>query len=112
MRSPLLRHLIIVGVGLAASQCLATAEGLPVGELKRETKVDFAKVAEGFGCHGQTIKTLEALPAAFEQAMQAGKPAVIDIEVEYTVHPMDFMWPSVILHGFQFPESKRIQAAA
>ncbi len=76
------------------------------------TKVDFAKVAEGFGCHGQTIKTLEALPAAFEQAMQAGKPAVIDIEVEYTVHPMDFMWPSVILHGFQFPESKRIQAAA
>jgi len=63
MRSPLLRHLIIVGVGLTASQCLATTEGLPVGELKRETKVDFANEVvpflrkNCFACHnGQKAK--------------------------------------------------------
>jgi len=76
------------------------------------TSVDFAKVAEGFGCHGQNLSSIEALPAAFQRALTAGKPAVINVEVEYTPHPMDFMWPEVILHGFQFPEveQERMQA--
>jgi acetolactate synthase I/II/III large subunit len=76
------------------------------------TKVDFAKVAEGFGCYGQSITSLEALPEAFASALNAGKPAVIDVEVEFTPHPMDFMWPSIILNGFQFPEADRLRAAA
>ena len=76
------------------------------------TNVDFAKVAEGFGCHGENLSSIEALPEAFQRALTAGKPAVINVEVEYTPHPMDFMWPGVILHGFQFPEAEqeRIQA--
>src|SRR3990172_3786142 len=78
----------------------------------RLTKVDFAKVAEGFGCFGQSVTSLEALPKAFAKALNAGKPCVINVGVEYTPHPMDFMWPSIILHGFQFPEAKRIQALA
>lgn len=76
------------------------------------TKVDFAKVAEGFGCRGWTVKTLDALPAAFAEAARAGRPAVIGIEVEYTPHPMDFMWPDIILHGFQFPARDEIKAVA
>ena len=76
------------------------------------TTVDFAKVAEGFGCRGWSVKTLDALPTAFAEAAQAGRPAVIDIEVEYTPHPMDFMWPSIILQGFQFPERDKIRAVA
>jgi thiamine pyrophosphate-dependent acetolactate synthase large subunit-like protein len=76
------------------------------------TKVDFAKVAEGFGCYGQSITSLEALPEAFASALNAGKPAVIDVEVEFTPHPMDFMWPSIILNGFQFPEADRMRAVA
>jgi thiamine pyrophosphate-dependent acetolactate synthase large subunit-like protein len=76
------------------------------------TKVDFAKVAEGFGCRGWNVTTLDALPTAFGQAVQAGRPAVIDIEVEYTPHPMDFMWPNIILHGFQFPERDKMKAVA
>ncbi len=76
------------------------------------TKVDFARVAEGFGCYGQSVTSLEALPEAFAKAMNAGKPAVINIGVEYTPHPMDFMWPSIILQGFQFPEIERVQAVA
>jgi acetolactate synthase-1/2/3 large subunit len=76
------------------------------------TQVDFAKVAEGFGCYGQSIVSLEALPKAFAKALNAGKPSVINVAVEYTPHPMDFMWPSIILHGFQFPEAERMQAVA
>lgn len=76
------------------------------------TNVDYAKIAEGFGCFGQNLSSIEALPEAFQRALNAGKPAVINVEVEYTPHPMDFMWPSVILHGFQFPEEGRIQAVA
>jgi len=76
------------------------------------TKVDFAKIAEGFGCYGESLTSVEALPNAFRRALNAGKPALINIEVEYTPHPMDFMWPGVILHGIQFPEAQqeRMQA--
>jgi acetolactate synthase-1/2/3 large subunit len=91
----------------------------PFGEALRNpdfgtklTKVDFAKVAEGFGCHGERISGVDALPDAFQRALGAGKPAVIDVEVEYTPHPMDFMWNDIILHGFQFPEPDKIQAVA
>ncbi len=76
------------------------------------TKVDFSTVAKGFGCYGQSISSLEALPEAFASALNSGRPSVIDVEVEYTPHPMDFMWPSIILHGFQFPEAERMQAVA
>lgn len=78
----------------------------------RLTKVDFAKVAEGFGCYGQNAASLEALPAALQRALQSGRPSLINVEVEYTAHPMDFMWPSIILHGFQFPVPEQARAAA
>ncbi len=74
------------------------------------TKVDFAKVAEGFGCHGQSVTGMDALSGAFESALSSGRPEVIDVTVEYTAHPMDFMWPEIILHGFLFPEQDRLRA--
>jgi len=91
----------------------------PFGELlqnpefgTRLTTVDFAKVAEGFGCYGQNAASLDALPGALRRALQAGRPSVINVEVEYTAHPMDFMWPSIILHGFQFPMPQEARAVA
>ncbi len=76
------------------------------------TEVDFARAAEGFGCYGPNITSLEALPNVFAKALSASKPTLINIGVEYTPHPMDFMWPSIIMHGFQFPEAERMQAVA
>jgi len=76
------------------------------------TKVDFAKVAEGFGCYGESIASIDALPDAFARALSAGKPAVIDVEVEYTPHPMDFMWNEIILHDFLIPEPGEVRAVA
>jgi len=91
----------------------------PFGELLQNPKfgtklttVDFAKVAEGFGCYGQNAASLDALPGALRRALQAGRPSVINVEVEYTAHPMDFMWPSIILHGFQFPVPQEARAVA
>jgi len=66
--------------------------------------VDFAKVAKGFGCYAENVTELKELPASIERAMGSKKPAVINVGVDYTPHPMDFLWPNIILDGFQFPE--------
>jgi len=68
------------------------------------TTVDFAKVAQGFGCYAEKVTGLQELASAIGRAMQSGKPAVIDVGVDYTPHPMDFMWPNIIMDGFLFPE--------
>ena len=82
----------------------------PFGELLQNpnfgtklTDVNFAKVAEGFGCYGERVAGVDALPAAFERAMRAGKPAVLDVRTVYTPHPMDFIWTEVILQGMRLP---------
>jgi acetolactate synthase-1/2/3 large subunit len=50
------------------------------------TDVDYARVAEGFGCHGETVRRLEELVPALERSMEAGKPAVVDVVVDWTPH--------------------------
>jgi acetolactate synthase-1/2/3 large subunit len=82
----------------------------PFGELLQNpnfgtklTDVNFAKVAEGFGCYGEQVAGVDALPAAFERAVRAGKPAVLDVRTVYTPHPMDFVWTEVILQGMRLP---------
>lgn len=63
------------------------------------TDVNFARVAEGYGCHGEKLEAIEQLPAAFARAQQAGRPALIDVPVDYTPHPMDDFWVQVVLRG-------------
>jgi acetolactate synthase-1/2/3 large subunit len=66
------------------------------------TDVNFAKVAEGFGCYGEQVAGVDALPAAYARAVRSGKPAVLDVRTVYTPHPMDFVWNEVILQGMHF----------
>jgi acetolactate synthase-1/2/3 large subunit len=70
----------------------------------RLSTVDFATVARGFGCYAEDVTDLGEIPAAIGRAMNSGKPSVINIGVDFTPHPMDFLWPNIILDGFQFPE--------
>lgn len=45
---------------------------------------DYAKIAEGMGVKGITVKTLEELPAAFDEALattKAGRPVLIDAKI-------------------------------
>ncbi len=71
------------------------------------TTVDFAKVAQGFGCYAENVTELKELSAAIKRSMESNKPAVINVGVDYTPHPMDFLWPNIILDGFQFPEVQK-----
>lgn len=92
----------------------------PIGEIlqnpdigTRLSQVDFATVAKGFGCYAEDVAELGAIPEALQRAMASGKPALLNIGVDFTPHPMDFLWPNIILDGFQFPVQKaKLKAVA
>ena len=44
---------------------------------------DFAKCAEGFGCYGEVVTDPNELKNAFERAKSSGKPAVLDVKVQF-----------------------------
>lgn len=41
--------------------------------------IDYVRVSEGFGCHSERVFDANELPAAFQRALESGKPAVIDV---------------------------------
>lgn len=82
----------------------------PVSELFENTEfgtqltdVNFAQAAEALGCWGRRVETLDELEAAFGEAQNADRPAIIDIRADFTGHPIDEYWPTVVLHGADFP---------
>lgn len=48
---------------------------------------DYAAIARGFGCHGETVYDLADFAAAFARARASGKPAVLDCHVSFVPHP-------------------------
>lgn len=59
--------------------------GFSLGTALQDT--DYAAIARGFGCHGQTVSTPEALGPAIEAALASGLPTVIDCRVAFIPHP-------------------------
>ncbi|MFQ5467346.1 MAG: thiamine pyrophosphate-dependent enzyme, partial [Kiloniellaceae bacterium] len=43
---------------------------------------DFAALARAYGAHGETVTRTEEFAPAFERAMGAGRPALIDLRVD------------------------------
>ncbi|MCG8508018.1 MAG: thiamine pyrophosphate-dependent enzyme, partial [Rhodospirillales bacterium] len=43
---------------------------------------DFAAYARAFGAHGETVERTEDFLPAFERAVNAGKPALLDLRVD------------------------------
>lgn len=43
---------------------------------------DFAAYAKAFGAHGEAVERTTDFPAAFERALKAGKPALIELRVD------------------------------
>lgn len=78
----------------------------------RLTPVDFARVAQGFGAYGERVTRLEELPAAFVRARASGKPAVLDVPVRFTPHPMDRLWLEIVFAGVELPAPLGQAAAA
>jgi thiamine pyrophosphate-dependent acetolactate synthase large subunit-like protein len=48
---------------------------------------DYAAVARGFGCFGDTVDQPEALAPVLERALSSGLPAVIDCHTKFVPHP-------------------------
>lgn len=44
--------------------------------------VDFCKIAETYGCWAKKIEKPEDIPAAIEEALNCGKPAILDVRTE------------------------------
>ncbi len=65
--------------------------------------VDYAAIARGFGCHGERVTKLEELAPAFQRALESGRPAVLDVVADFVAHPMDFIWPEVVLADAALP---------
>ncbi|MFX0040978.1 MAG: thiamine pyrophosphate-binding protein [Promethearchaeota archaeon] len=44
---------------------------------------DFAKCAESFGCYGEVVTDPNEIKPAFERAKNSGKPAVLDVKIDF-----------------------------
>lgn len=80
---------------------------------------DYAKIAEGMGVKGITVKTLEELPAAFDEALattKAGRPVLIDAKItdkrgipveELELHVEDGKFVETISAGYQATHAEK-----
>ena len=48
---------------------------------------DYAAIARGFGCHGETVTQVAEVAPAIERALASGLPAVLDCRVRFEPHP-------------------------
>jgi acetolactate synthase I/II/III large subunit len=78
----------------------------------RLTSVDFSKVGQGFGCYGERVTKLSDLPAAFARAKASRRPAVLDVPVTFTPHPMDRLWGEIVFAGVDLPAAAASGAKA
>jgi acetolactate synthase-1/2/3 large subunit len=58
---------------------------------------DFARCAEAFGCHGESVSEPDELQPALKRAMDSNKPAVIDVKIRYETAAMTELLISVSL---------------
>jgi len=61
---------------------------------------DYAAIARGFGCHGETVAHADAVAPAIERALATGLPAVIDCRTEFVAHPSMPAFGSMNRYGF------------
>ncbi len=65
------------------------------------SNVKFADLGRSYGCLGEEV-TLDSLPDAFRRAEKANRPVVLDLQVDFTPHPMDFFWLEVVFENIEF----------
>jgi acetolactate synthase-1/2/3 large subunit len=61
---------------------------------------DYASIARGFGCHGDTVDDATLIPAAIERARASGRPAVIDCPTRFVPHPAASAFGSMNRYGW------------
>ncbi len=61
---------------------------------------DYAAIARGFGCHGETVDDAAQIPAALQRARASGLPAVIDCRTRFVPHPASPAFGSMNRYGW------------
>ncbi|TFG15127.1 MAG: thiamine pyrophosphate-binding protein [Promethearchaeota archaeon] len=82
-----LKNLIYVIANNNAWGMIRSGQKLAMG--KRFIDVDlpefnYAKCAEGFGCYGEVVTDPNEIKPALERAKNSGKPAVLDVKIEFS----------------------------
>ena len=62
---------------------------------------DYAAIARGFGCHGETLTSPGQLAAALDRARRSGLPAVIDCPTRFEPHPAMPAFGRMNRYGFE-----------
>ena len=60
---------------------------------------DYAAIARGFGCHGETVHCAEDIGPALQRAFASGLPAVIDCRTKFVPHPAMPLFGSMNRYG-------------
>jgi thiamine pyrophosphate-dependent acetolactate synthase large subunit-like protein len=61
---------------------------------------DYAAIAKGFGCYGETVRKPDQISSAIARALASGLPAVIDCLTRFVAHPAMPMFGSMNRYGF------------
>jgi acetolactate synthase-1/2/3 large subunit len=61
---------------------------------------DYAAIARGFGCHGETVRQPGEVAGAIERALVSGLPAVLDCRTRFVPHPCLPGFGSMNRYGF------------
>jgi hypothetical protein len=63
-------------------------------------ETDYAAIARGFDCHGETVTRAQDLAPALQRAFASGLPAAIDCRTRFVPHPAMPMFGSMNRYGF------------
>ena len=66
---------------LSLIDCVQQKRGLPCYGVGFG-RIDFAKVAQGFGANGVKVSTFSEFEATFQEALKAKEPTVIDVWID------------------------------
>ena len=61
---------------------------------------DYAAIARGFGCHGETVLDADEIPAALARALASKLPAVLDCRTRFLPHPATPAFGRMNRYGF------------
>ena len=61
---------------------------------------DYAAIARGFGCHGETVRQPDEVAPAIARALASGLPAVLDCITGFDPHPASPAFGSMNRYGF------------
>ncbi|MEJ8858742.1 thiamine pyrophosphate-binding protein [Variovorax robiniae] len=62
---------------------------------------DYAAIARGFGCFGETVKRAEDVAPAMARALASGLPAVLDCHTRFVPHPAGPAFGAMNRFGFE-----------